>query len=297
MQHRRIFYLISALIIVPGILSLLVHGLKLSIDFTGGSVLELANIDKLNQKELETEISKHANVISIQETGKNAYLIRTEPIEQKVNTVILEDLRKKDSDVKEVSFDTVGPTIGAEMARKAFFAVLIASAAITLYIAYAFREVSKPLSSWKYGVAAVSALLHDVLFLVGLFSILGWLFHVEIDALFITALLTIMGFSVHDSIVVFDRVRENLKRELPLPFDEVVNVSLMETFNRSLNTTISTVLVIFTLLLFSEGAMRWFLFALFVGILSGTYSSLFNASPLLVTWNNWDERKKKKAKK
>lgn len=296
-KRRRIFYIISAILIVPGLVSLVFNGLKLGIDFTGGSKLEVSNVDKINKNEIENIVSKRTRVISVQATERDTYIIRTAPISQKLNTQILSDLKQKDSDVKEASFDTVGPTVGSEITRKAFYAVILASIAITLYIAYVFREVSKPVASWKYGVAAVVALMHDVLLVLGIFSILGFLFHVEIDALFITAVLTIMGFSVHDTIVVFDRIRENLKNELGISFDETVNISIIETFNRSLNTSLTVLIVLFTLLLFSGDAIRWFVAALFIGILSGTYSSIFNASPLIVTWNHWDQKKKKKNKK
>lgn len=296
-KRRRIFYLISAVMLVPGIISLLFNGLHMGIDFTGGSRMELGNVTKVQETQLQEIIEKHVPVVSIKQIDSHEYLIRTEAISQQQNDTVFAAVQSHDKDAKQLSFETVGATIGSETTRKALLAVAIASLLITGYIAYVFREVSKPLASWKYGVAAVIALLHDVIFVVGVFSILGALFHVEVDALFITALLTVMGFSVHDSIVVFDRVRENLKKEVPLSFDEVVNVSLLETLNRSLNTSISTILVLFTLLLFSEGALRWFIFALFIGVLSGTFSSIFNASPLLVTWNNFDQKRKKNSKK
>ncbi|HRN96233.1 MAG TPA: protein translocase subunit SecF [Candidatus Levybacteria bacterium] len=296
-KHRKIFYIISAVMLVPGIISFIFNGLHLGIDFTGGSRIELGNVSELSEQELQQTLENVIPVVSIQQTGDNTYLVRTEPISQQQNDEALSVVKSKDIGVRQLSFETVGATIGSETTQKAFLAVVIASLLITGYIAYVFREVSKPLASWKYGTAAVVALLHDVIFVVGVFSILGVLFHVEVDALFITALLTVMGFSVHDSIVVFDRIRENLKREVPLPFDEVVNASLLETLNRSLNTSISTILVLFTLLLFTDGALRWFIFALFIGVLSGTFSSIFNASPLLVTWNNWDQKRKRKIKK
>ncbi len=296
-KKRRIFYLLSACMIIPGIISFALHGLHLGIDFTGGSRMEFGNVTQLQKDELQQIIEKTTPVVLIQEKENNEYLVRTNPISQQQNNKIVASIQEKDKNAKQLSFETIGATIGSETTHKAFLAVLIASLMITGYIAYVFREVSKPLASWKYGVAAVVALLHDVVFVVGVFSILGKIWHVEVDALFITALLTVMGFSVHDSIVVFDRIRENLKKELHLPFEEIVNVSLLETLNRSLNTSISTLLVLFTLLLFSEGTLRWFILALFVGVLSGTFSSLFNASPLLVTWNNWDQKRKKKLKK
>jgi len=196
-------------------------------------------------------------------------------------------------DIKENSFETVGPSIGQETKANALKAVLIASVAITLYIAFAFRKVSHPVSSWKYGVSAIIALLHDVLVVVGVFSILGVLFGIEIDSLFITALLTVMGFSVHDTIVVFDRIRENLKKSYNLKFEEIVNNSLLETMNRSLNTSLTVVIVLFSLLLFGGESIRWFIIALLLGIISGTYSSIFNASPLLIVWYEWERKKQK----
>ncbi len=292
--RRKLFYIISAVMLIPGFISLIFNGLQLGIDFTGGSRLELAGIDKVSREELENIVSEHANVITIDETDRNSYIIRTEPISQKVNDQIVAAVQENDESARAINFETVGSTIGSETTRNAFFAVLIASAAITAYIAYVFREVSKPLASWKYGTVAVVGILHDVFFILGIFSLLGVFFNVEVDALFITALLTTIGFSVHDTIVVFDRIRENIKNDLKLQYEEVVNKSLLDTLIRSLNTSISTLLVLFTLLLFSQGSLQWFILALFLGILVGTYSSIFNASQLLVTWNNWDQKRKKK---
>lgn len=292
-KRRKLFYIISALLLIPGLISLMINGLQLGIDFTGGSRLEVRNVNKISEGELRDIIQRHTNVITVQESDLNAYLIRTEPISQDVSDKILNAIQQNDESAQIASFETIGPTIGSETTRNAFIAVVIASLAISGYIAYVFREVSKPIASWKYGVAAIVGLLHDIVFVLGVFSILGVLLNVEIDALFITAILTVMGFSVHDTIVVFDRIRESLKKELKVPFEEIVNQSLLSTLNRSLNTSISTLLVLFTLLLFSQDALRWFVFALFIGIIIGTYSSIFNAAQLLVTWNNWDKGRKK----
>ena len=202
---------------------------------------------------------------------------------------IREDLNNKLGKVEELRFETVGPVIGQESTRNAFKAVIAASIAIIIYIAASFRQIPKPYSPWKFGVAAVLALIHDVLVVIGIFSLLGHFFHVEIDSLFITALLTVMGFSVHDSIVVFDRIRENLRKMSGEPFDRIVNASLVQTLARSLSTSLTVIFTLFALLLFSGESNRWFIVALLVGITSGTYSSIFNASPLLVIW---EERKK-----
>lgn len=296
-QHRSWFFVISGLVIIPGVISLVLVGLRLGIDFTGGSNIEFVKSVQTTPAQIKSVIVKNGvNVQDVQPQSNTSTLLRTDPISQKTNVKLLNDLKKIDPSIKEASFDTVGPTIGSETTKDAFIAVIVAAFAITLYIAYAFREVSKPLASWKYGVAAIAALLHDVLLVLGVFSILGHFFGVEIDVLFITAVLTVMGFSVHDTIVVFDRIRENLKRHSSLPFEEVVNDSVLETFNRSLNTSLTVIIVLFTLLLFSGESIRWFVAALLIGILSGTYSSIFNASPILVVWNNLDQRRKNKKK-
>ena len=291
--RKNLFFLISAIIIIPGLISLLLFGLKPAIDFTGGSILDLsmtnANKTKVEQLLTKEKVRVHSVMIS----GSDV-LIKTDPIEQPIKNKIEAGLKKEDPKLREKSFQTVGPSIGRETEVNAFKAVIIASIAITLYIAFAFRKVSKPVASWKFGVCAIIALLHDVLVVVGIFSILGHFFNVEVDSLFITALLTVMGFSVHDTIVVFDRIRENLVKNFSLPFEDVVNNSLLETLNRSLNTSLTVLIVLFALLLFGGESIRWFVAALLVGIISGTYSSIFNASPLLVLWYEWDKRKRSK---
>lgn len=292
-KNRRIFYIISILVIVPGLVSLVFFGLKLAIDFTGGSRIEVGYKENLEKSKVEKILSDNkVKFHSLNKVDKDTFSIRMGIVDPKTKAKIIESLKKQYPKIKEESFDTVGPTIGQETQANAFKAVVIASIAITAYIAFAFRKVSEPVVSWKYGVCAIIALLHDVLIVAGVFSILGVLFNVEVDALFITALLTVMGFSVHDTIVVFDRIRENLNKNFNAPFDVVVNNSLLETFNRSLNTSLTVVIILFTLLLFGGESIRWFIVALLVGVVSGTYSSIFNASPLLVSWNEWNKKRK-----
>lgn len=298
-KHKNIYFLLSALVIIPGLISLLLFGLKLSIDFTGGSRLTIAykNTKEITPSRVENVfIDNKIDVHAITSPSTNTVSVRSEIIDQKTKDKLISDLKKIDSEIVEKGFDTVGPTIGKEAEANALKAVLIASVAITLFIALAFRGVSYPVASWKFGLIAVAALLHDVLVVVGVFSILGKVFGVEIDALFITALLTVMGFSVHDTIVVFDRIRENLRKHIGTPFETIVGNSIMETFNRSLNTSFTVVLALFSLLLFGGEGIRWFVVALLVGMISGTYSSIFTASPLLVVWYEWDKRKKNKKK-
>ncbi len=292
-SRKNLFFLISAIVIVPGLISLLLFGLKPAIDFTGGSILDLSMTNPSKTKVEQLLTKEKVRVHSVTISGSDV-LIKTDPTEQSIKNKIEAGLKKEDSKLKEKSFQTVGPSIGRETEVNAFKAVIIASIAITLYIAFAFRKVSKPVASWKFGVCAIIALLHDVLVVVGIFSILGRFFNVEVDSLFITALLTVMGFSVHDTIVVFDRIRENLGKNFSLPFEEVVNNSLLETLNRSLNTSLTVLIVLFALLLFGGESIRWFVIALLIGIISGTYSSIFNASPLLVLWYEWGKRNRSK---
>lgn len=308
------YFLLSALIIIPGVVSLLLWGLKYGIDFTGGSKLEFqiasvkkfqnatatsaAIINPLNTQVFPNQIveavGKDAKITKIQMLSKNDFLIQTNPLDQKQKIKVENDLKSNFAGYKEKSFQTIGPTIGAETESNAMKAVLIASAVIMIFIAYTFRKVSRPVASWKFGVCAVLALLHDVLVVVGIFSLFGRFLGVEVDSLFITALLTVMGFSVHDTIVVFDRIRENLSRQNTQTFEETVNDSMFETLNRSLNTSLTVLLVLVSLLLFGGDSIRWFVVALLVGIISGTYSSIFNASPLLVAWYEWDLRRRRK---
>ena len=191
-----------------------------------------------------------------------------------------------------VRFDSVGPVVGQELKSKAWQAIVLASICIILYIAWAFRKVSRPVSSWKFGVTAVVTLLHDVLVVFGVFVILGELAQVEMDALFITALLTILGFSVHDTIVVFDRIRENLTRSYSDNFESCVNDSLNQTLARSINTSLTTLLVLLAILFFGGDSIKYFVLALILGIFIGTYSSIFVASQLLLVWHNRNQQRR-----
>lgn len=295
------YFLFSGLIIIPGLVSLTLFGLKLAIDFTGGTLLELRVNPPAGGEKLKVEKdalregveSLGMAVGSIQTSGEKTYLLRLKPIEREQKEKIKKTLREKLGEVEELRFETVGPVVGKELARKAILALFLASLMIIIYIAWAFREVPKPASSWRFGLCAIVALLHDVLVVVGIFSLLGHFLKVEVDTLFVTALLTIIGFSVHDTIVVFDRIRENLKRMTGIPFAQVVNESIIQTLTRSLNTSLTVVFVLLALLLFGGQTLRWFVVALLLGIISGTYSSIFNASPLLVLWQEWEEKRKK----
>lgn len=284
------YFLFSGLIIIPGLWSLLTYGLRLSIDFTGGTLVELQIPQLANKSQNNIEEIKKIYMISgievssVTSSGNQTYIFRTREINKDQNEMVKNVIRQKFGSLTELRFETVGPTISRELTQKAILAVLVASLAIVLYIAWSFRSVPSPYSSFKFGVCAVIALLHDVLVVIGLFSLFGHFYKVEVDSLFVTALLTIIGFSVHDTIVVFDRIRENLRKMPGKKFSLVVNESILQTLARSLSTTLTVLFTLLALLLFGGETTRWFVVALLIGITSGTYSSIFNAAPLLVLW-------------
>lgn len=296
-DKKNWYFAFSLLLIIPGAISLLLWGLNLSIDFTGGTRITLNYPETVNQKTVDgvkkSFAKENLEVVSLQQSGKQV-LVRTKPMNEKQDAKVLQELQKNTGQVKQEQFETIGPVIGKEITANAFNSISIASLLIVLYIAWAFRGVRKPMSSWRFGVCAIIALLHDALVLLGIFSLLGHFFHVEIDSLFVTAVLTVIGFSVHDTIVVFDRIRENLRRNITAPFPQVVNDSILQTFVRSLNTSLTAMLVLFTLLIFGGETIKWFVVAMLIGIASGTYSSIFNASQMLVVWQEWTERRKRK---
>lgn len=290
------YFLLSALIILPGLLSLAVWKLDLGIDFTGGSLVEVKLEKPVDRASLiATGKSVGVEIATIQTTGATSYLLRSKPLDEPGYNKLIGGLEKKFGKVTTLRRETVGPTVGAELLKNSLIALLVAAVMIVFYIAWAFRSVPSPASSWRFGVAAVVALLHDALVVLGVFSILGHFFAVEVDSLFVTALLTVIGFSVHDTIVVFDRIRENLNRRQFSSFHETVNHSIMQTLDRSLNTSLTVTFVLLALLLFGGSSIRWFVAALLVGVISGTYSSIFNAAPILVLWDEWSSFQSKKA--
>jgi preprotein translocase subunit SecF len=295
--RRKIWYTISAVMIIPGVISLFAFGLKLGIDFNSGEmsvvrgIVSTATVDKaasgLGYKDL-----------IVTPTGSNQTQIRfSDPSTQAKHEVNHQAFKSAlaAEGVEELSFDSVGPTVSKDIAQNAILSLILVSICIVLYVAYAFRNTPKPVSPWSFGFMAIAALLHDALFVIGAFSILGHFFNVEVDALFVTAVLTVIGFSVHDTIVVFDRIRENLRREKG-SFETIVNDSIQETLARSINTSLTVILTLLALLLFGGQSIRMFVLALLIGIASGTYSSIFNASPLLVTWNNFRVKRAANAK-
>jgi len=293
---KYLYFLFSFIVIIPGLVSLLLFGLNLSIDFTGGTRITVSLPKQATQEtanKVKNILEKEKLKVSNIEISNNLVFVRTQLMDQKQDGIFLADLKTELKDAKQEQFETIGPTIGAETTANAIWAVIVASLFIVIYITWSFRKIPKPASSLRFGISAIVALIHDVLVVIGVFAILGHFFNVEIDSLFVTALLTVIGFSVHDTIVVFDRIRENLKRVSGLSFAQVVNESILQTLDRSLNTSLTVVLVLLALLLFGGESIKWFVVALLIGVVSGTYSSIFNASPLLVLWQELSDKLKK----
>ena len=293
-SKRKYYYLASGALLIISIVALAIFGLNFSIDFAGGSEFifnsqkDVAKIEKVFKTE---NIEIHSTAVT-----NDGITLRTAEVDQATRERLDKSLAKN-ADTKIEEFQSIGPVIGNETQSKAIQAVILATIAILIYIAITFRKVSRPVASWKYGTVAVAALIHDVLITIGAFAIFGVLWNVEVDPLFITAILTIMGFSVHDTIVTFDRVRENLKNNAKnTPFPTVVNNSIVETITRSVNTSMTVLFVLVALLLFGGESIRWFTVALIIGVSVGVYSSVFIASQLLVTWYEWDKKKNQSKK-
>lgn len=283
------FFLLSAIIVIPGLISLAIPpGLRIGIEFTSGSTMTFRFEKPVEQAALREAMGElgYDDVI-IQRTGEGDYLVRTREISREEKEKLEEGLKGRFGNLTPLDFYSVSPLVAAEVVRAAIIAVVAAAVAILIYIAIAFRKMPRP---WRYGVAAVVALIHDVLVVVGIFSILGKFLNTQIDALFITAILTVVGYSVNDTVVVFDRIRENTRKGVSKVYEVVVNRSLVETLARSLNTTLTTLLTIAALFLFGGVTIKTFTLALLIGITSGAYSSFYNAATLMVVWENKEWR-------
>jgi preprotein translocase subunit SecF len=288
---RYWYFLISLIIIVPGTIFLITSGLRLGVDFTGGTELTVSIPRSGQSDQISALVAPIAGGVNFtQSVIKRGcptdcqYLVRTKELKPKQITEIDSKLKTEYRGAKGVVAHTsVSGTVASQLTQQAIIAVLAAAVAILLYISFAFRNATHPI---RFGVAALVAMLHDVLVVLGVFAILGVLLHVEVDAPFVTAMLTIIGFSVHDTIVIFDRIRENLGRRTGEPFDRIVNHSILQSFVRSINTSFTVVLTLLAIFLFTGQAIRFFVLAMLIGIISGTYSSIFNASQILVVWHN-----------
>lgn len=293
---RYWYFLLSLIIIIPGTLSLVTHGLKLGVDFTGGTefTIEVTKSGQSTQiadalKSVTGNVNFVQAIVATNCPVHCQYLARTKETTTKENNQITAAIKKAFPGSRGVvRHISVSGTIASQLTQQAIIAVIAAAIAILLYISFAFRNAPHP---FRFGAAAVVAMLHDVLVVLGIFSILGALANVEVDAPFVTAMLTIIGFSVHDTIVIFDRIRENLARRSGEEFSTIVNHSILQSFVRSINTSFTVVLTLLAVFLFTGEAIRFFVLAMLIGIISGTYSSIFNASQILVVWHNHELRR------
>ena len=297
--HRKIFYSISVILMITSVVAIGMYGLNVGIDFKGGSILEIEySAGRPAQTTLEEAIAPFGLKASVRPAGETGYIIRMKSLSEAERLSLMQAVTFGGTQkVQEKRFDSIGPTLGSESAKKSFASIGIVILAIVLFIAFAFRKVSEPVSSWKYGIIAIVALIHDVIVPTGVFAVLGHFKGYEIDSLFVTALLVVLGFSVHDTIVVFDRVRENLKNNRVYgkkqTFEQIVGNSISQTFTRSINTSLTVFLSLMALYFVGGPATQHFTLALLIGIVAGTYSSIFLGSPLLVTIEKWQNRKDK----
>lgn len=296
-KKSKIWYLISGILCSISILSIIFFGLKVSIDFTGGSLMELRfssisdgielNSASSMKKYFDENIADvETGEFSVQKVEDDYYMFKFQEVSEEKHQEVLAKIRENlDPDIKEEAYQFIGSIIGQELKEKTYITIFLVVFLIVLYIAWAFRKVSYPVSSWKYGISAIIALIHDVLIMAGAFSILGIIFNIQIDILFITAILTTLGYSINDTIVIYDRIRENLKRTND-KFDILVNKSINESIKRSIYTSFTTLIVLLSIYFFGGNSVKNFVLALIIGVVVGTYSSIFIASPLLVSWNS-----------
>lgn len=308
-KYSTIYYIFSGILIAASIVSLILFGLKFGIEFTGGSNMEIEFLDqRSNNGETmapnllgarpSTKIESFSALVSnqlssldlgdiaIQPVGEKGAVLRFKEVNETVHGQIVKKISEL-SPIEEKNFQYIGPSIGRELKTKTQISTALVLLAITLYIAFAFRKVSRPVASWKYSITSLIALFHDILIPLGVFSVLGRFYGVEITIPIIAALLTVLGFSVHDTIIIFDRIRENILKNGASSFDKIVDISLNQTIGRSISTVATTLFAMVSVFLFGGQTLKFFSLALIIGIVSGAYSSIFIAGPLLVTWYRW----------
>jgi preprotein translocase subunit SecF len=296
-KYSKFLLAVSAVVTLLSFAALFKWGLKPSIDFTGGSLLEIsfstARPDNTAVEAVMAELN-HKNVV-IQKTDNNGLILRTAFLNENEHQAVLSGLRakfeNKDNKLRENQFQTIGAAVSSQLRQRSIVAVILVVLSIVAFVAYAFRSVSYPVASWKYGVTAIIAAVHDVMLVVGVFAFLGHYNNIEVDIGFVVALLTVMGYSVQDTIVVYDRIRENLLHHRNFSFAEMVDIGLNETLMRSINTTLITLIPLVALYVLGGATIKNFALALIVGIASGAYSSIFVASPLLAYVDKWQNKK------
>lgn len=294
---RKIFYVFSGIIISLSLAALALWGLKLGIDFTGGSLWEF-RFDPSAAGDVEKSTVEEAlrpqvqGELMVQKSSEGIFSVRTKEINETEHQALTASLKTISPEFEELRFEAVGPTVGKTLQSKSVQAIIMVILGISLYITYAFRHASRPVASWKYGLATIFTLFHDVIIPIGVFAWLGEFKHVEIDVNFVTAILVVMGFSVHDTIVVFDRIREKIRTSNAKNFVELVNLGLNETLVRSFNTSLTAILALLAIYFWGSYTLHYFILAMLIGIAVGTYSSIAIASPMIVEL--WLRQEKKK---
>lgn len=287
LKYKWIFFSISALILIPGLVSLILFGLKPGLDFVGGSLLEVSlpeQSDEVNSQEVFDQLKTNYSLESVVASKENQLIIRGEELSNQQKDDLVKQLSEKYGQVEEIKFETVGPTLGKELLVKTIMAVILVAFFTVLYVWYEFKDFS-------FGICAILGMFHDSFILLGVFSLLGKFVQVEVDVLFVTAILTTLSFSIHDTIVIFNRIKELKKKHYQEKFVTVANVAVLENLARSINNSITIILMLLALVVLGGETIRWFSVALLIGAIIGTYSSTFVAVPLLTVWQ---ERKKKK---
>lgn len=292
-KNKTIFLWISVAVVAVSLTLLGKFGLNLGIDFVGGALAEVSYTEEMPEMEELDEALEAAGFenVTLQPTGEQGLFVKTKNLTEEERVALFDTLSGGQTyAMEEVQFTSIGPSVGKELQNKALIALILVSIAIVLFVAYIFRGVSKPVKSWKYGIIAVIALVHDVVLTIGVFVLIGYFTGAQVDTLFVVALLTVLGLSVNDTIVVFDRIRENLLEDTKKSFDKVVAKSLGETYTRSINTSVSTIIVLLTLFFIGPESTKFFALTLTFGMFFGTYSSIFLASPLLVKFYEWQKK-------
>ena len=297
LKYKKIYFILSGTLVLASLVSLIIFGLKPGIDFVGGSILEIEYEEERPSSQEIKELLADFDLgqIQVQSSGKTGVILRMKDISEEIHQEIIKKLGKNQK-IEELRFETIGPVIGRELKQKTKIVAILAVLAILIYITFAFRKVSRPIASWQYGVASLVALFHDVFIPLGVFSVLGNFYGVQITIPIITALLTVFGYSINNTVVVFDRIRENLIHShtkgfsAMANFEEIVDKSLNQTLTRSLNTSLTTLFVLFAIFFFGGETLKYFALAFIIGLTCGTYSSVCLASPMLVSWLNWKKR-------
>lgn len=296
-KNRKVFIIISGFLVAASLALLATLGLRLGIDFKGGALTEVSYAgERPSVEEVHSAIEPlDLGEALIQPAGENGLLVKTRSLSEEERQSLLTSLTVGEKIAAEKSFSSIGPSVGKELSRKAILLIVLVSLMIVCFIAYAFRGVTKQVSPWKYGIIAIVTLLHDVIIPIGIFTVLSYFYGAEVDTLFVVAILTVLGLSVSDTIVVFDRIRENLAKNESdrkgASFAEIVGKSIDQVYTRSINTSLTVIMVLLALFFFGPESTRYFALMLTAGMFFGTYSSIFLASPLLVSWENYTRKK------